>query len=83
MPRSSANTNFLLVTVAIVGVILHGSLYPYAFRIPIGTVGPLQTLLETWDLPPTSFGDLVANILLYVPFGFCAVLAMGDKHKSC
>jgi VanZ family protein len=68
--------NLLLVTVAVIAVILHGSLYPYQFRVPPGVAGPVDTLLDSWATPPSSFGTLVANTLLYVPLGFFGALSM-------
>lgn len=76
MQRSMFDRNFSVVTISIVAVIMHGSLYPYAFRVPPGNLGPVGTLIHSWAKPPTSFGDLVANILLYMPFGFFAMLAL-------
>ncbi|MBV8653518.1 MAG: VanZ family protein [Alphaproteobacteria bacterium] len=75
MMQSKRTRTYLLVTVGIVAVILHGSLYPYDFTARNGAVGPVNELFRTWAVPPTGFGDLVANILLYIPFGFFAVLA--------
>lgn len=75
----SPERNFLLVTVIIVAVILHGSLYPYDFTIPSGDIGPFGTLIHSWAKRPTSFGDVVANIVLYMPFGFFATLALRPR----
>ena len=68
--------NPLLATVAVIAVIVHGSLYPYQFRVPPGVTGSVETLLNSWASPPSSYGDLVANLLLYVPLGFFGALAM-------
>jgi VanZ family protein len=65
----------------IVAVIVHGSLYPYAFRVPRASAGALATLLASWSKPPTSFGDLVANILLYLPLGFFGVQALRAPRR--
>lgn len=67
---------FLTATLAVIGVILHGSLYPYEFQVPPSAVGPVATLLHSWATPPSSYGDLVANLLLYVPFGFFGAMAI-------
>lgn len=59
---------FLLVT----AFILYGSLYPFAFHARPGSA--LAYLLSTrlvWDHP----GDLLSNVLLYIPFGFFGVCA--------
>jgi VanZ family protein len=51
--------------------IIYGSLYPFVFHPHSDVIGPLQTLIGTvhdWD----GRGDLLSNILLYMPFGFFA-----------
>ncbi len=73
---------FLAIAVLVVVLILHGSLYPYAFRMPPGGGGPITALLATWTLPPGGLGDLVANILLYAPFGLFAALAIGRPPRT-
>jgi len=77
--------NLLLATVAVIAVIVHGSLYPYQFRVPPGVTGPVEALLDSWATPPSSYGDLVANLLLYVPLGFFGALAMrgGRALRLC
>jgi VanZ family protein len=54
-----------LVTIFIV----YGSLYPFVFHDPAGNANPFRILLGTWQQWDRR-GDLLANILLYVPFGF-------------
>jgi glycopeptide antibiotics resistance protein len=67
---------FFIPTFLVIGVILHGSLYPYDFHVPTEAVGPFTTLLQSWAKPPSSYGDLLANVLLYVPFGFFGALSI-------
>lgn len=67
---------FLFVTLAVTAVILHGSLYPYDFRVPAGSHGPILALLQSWGARRDSFGEMTANILLYVPFGFFAAMTI-------
>jgi VanZ family protein len=62
-----------LVTAIMAAVIVYGSLYPFDFRVPARGIGPLATFLASWDQRPGR-GDFVANILLYLPFGFCFLL---------
>ena len=54
-------------------LILYGSLFPFQFSA-LGERG-LVALFESLRFQPTSRGDLVANLLLYIPFGLCLVLA--------
>lgn len=65
-----------LAMLLIVAVIVHGSLYPYNFDLHHGGIGPIGTLIASWAAPPTSYGDLVANILLYTPLGFFGLLTI-------
>jgi len=63
------------VLLLVVLVILYGSLYPFAFQARSYPGGPLMYLLSTWR-QWDGRGDLLANILLYMPFGFFACKAM-------
>jgi VanZ family protein len=69
------------VALAVTAVILHGSLYPYEFRLPPGTAGPVSTLLSSWTMRSHSLGEMIANVLLYAPFGFFAALAIRGPHR--
>lgn len=62
-----------------IAVIIYGSLYPFELRPDLPDGGPVLFLLGTWKVPPTSRGDLVANILLYMPYGFFAALAISPR----
>ena len=70
-----------LVTTIIVGVIVYGSLFPFAFRAPAATEGPFSTLIKTWNVMPGR-GNLIANILLYAPLGFFGFLAPRVSKNS-
>ncbi|GAC1339704.1 MAG: hypothetical protein NVSMB18_08440 [Acetobacteraceae bacterium] len=77
MILASSRLGAVLATALVLAVIVHGSLWPYEFMARPGRIGPFDTLLGSWADPPSGLGDLVANILLYVPFGFFAALALG------
>jgi VanZ family protein len=62
---------FAALAIIVAGV-AYGSLYPFHFEEPIGGQGPLQAVLRTWDIAPGR-GDLLANIVLYLPIGFFCV----------
>ena len=67
---------FAVATVIVTAVIIYGSLYPFTFRPAVEGIDPaVRALIESWAEPP-SRTDLIANILLYMPFGFFAVLAL-------
>ncbi|MBM4197380.1 MAG: VanZ family protein [Gammaproteobacteria bacterium] len=71
-PGSRLARRLLAVSVAL---ILYGSLYPFDFSSS-GTVG----LGEVFALKRPSRGDLLANLLLYAPLGFC--IASGYAWRS-
>lgn len=65
-----------IVFLLVVAVILYGSLYPFRFHAHPAATDPFAYLLSEWhdwDHGP----DLLANILLYIPFGFFGVRAFG------
>jgi VanZ family protein len=61
--------------VATVSLILYGSLYPFQFYTCLDPVGGFRDLLATWK-DPSSLGDLLANVLFYLPFGLFAAKAL-------
>jgi VanZ family protein len=62
------------------GVILYGSFYPFDFRVPAGGIGPVATFIASIGDRPGR-GDFIANILLYLPFGFFFVLSFAATHR--
>jgi VanZ family protein len=60
----------------VVAFILYGSLYPFQFHARPTETDPFAYLLSTWR-DWDHRGDLVANILLYIPFGFFGVFGFG------
>ena len=67
---------YAIVFLLVVGFILYGSLYPFQFHARPAETDPFAYLLSTWQ-DWDHGGDLVANILLYIPFGFFGVYALG------
>ncbi len=61
------------LTLATVLLILYGSLFPFRFSSLRGV--DLWTLITGLGFARTSRGDVVANLLLYVPLGLCLMLA--------
>lgn len=74
-------TSYAIVTAIVIAVVLYGSFYPFHFAAPAGGPGPVASLLESWRLRPSGRGDILANVVLYVPLGFFAVLAIG-RHVA-
>lgn len=75
MTRAASGRDFAAAWIIATAFIIYGSLYPFEFRVPASGAGALRTLLGSWDNRPGR-GDLLSNILLYVPFGFFGVLAV-------
>ncbi|MGA7237618.1 MAG: VanZ family protein [Bryobacteraceae bacterium] len=67
-PNGRSFAPALAVTVAL---ILYGSLYPFEFHNHVDPAQGVRHLLSTWHTR-SSIGDLLANILLYLPLGFFA-----------
>lgn len=77
MEQKSLKRNLAIATAILVAVIVYGSLYPFAFQVPVTGSDPLPSLLATWANHPGR-GDFISNVLLYVPLGFMATRAFGD-----
>jgi VanZ family protein len=58
--------------------IAYGSLYPFDFSLRVDGPGSVQALVITWANRPGR-GDFLANVLLYIPLGFFAALAFGER----
>jgi VanZ family protein len=71
----SAEGNFALIATGATLLIIYGSLYPFHFRGIPNSGGPLRALLKTWS-GPFGRGDVVSNVLLYLPYGFFWVQAL-------
>jgi len=67
--------SFLLAALTVV-VIVYGSLYPFDFRVPAEGDSAVVALLRSRTITPSSRGDFVANILLYMPLGWFGILSM-------
>lgn len=71
----------LLLLAAITAFILYGSLYPFRFAGSWGNLDP-AALLRARAQPPGGRGDLIANLLLYAPFGFAFVLCLPRRMAA-
>ncbi len=72
-----------LIAAVVVAVIVYGSLYPFVFRAHgNGGLGvAIAALLATWATP-TGRGDIISNVLLYVPLGLFAVNALAGLPRA-
>src|ERR1700756_2864002 len=78
MRRARLERNFSIATAVVIAVIVYGSLYPFEFRQPACGLGPARALLDSWRDTPSG-GDFIANMLFYMPLGFFAILAIGNR----
>lgn len=61
--------------------IAYGSLYPFAFDRALPEHGVLAELLASLSSRP-SRGDLVSNLVLYLPFGLVGMLALTPTRSA-
>jgi VanZ family protein len=74
------NRNYVLGTLVVLAGIVYVSLYPFHWRTPPLAGGPLHQFALSWNHWPESRGDFIANLLLYLPWGFFGVRSLGrDK----
>lgn len=81
MPAPGPLLKRALISGLVAAIIVYGSLYPFAFRIPSPDIGPVATLLASVRVWPGR-ADALVNVLLYMPFGFCLLLgASGGARR--
>lgn len=73
-PRAAGAIALIIVA----ALIAYGSLYPFHWRDRHEAVGAVSFLLGTWRTWDRR-GDLLANIILYLPFGFFGVHAVPSR----
>jgi VanZ family protein len=76
--HAAIRRRFAALTAGVIALILYGSLFP--FRFFACAISP-AALLATSGLPADR-GDLLANILLYVPLGFFGLRALQRSGQS-
>jgi VanZ family protein len=80
--HAPATTAPLVCVLALVTIfIIYGSLYPFVWERHAGAGDPLRTLLCTWREWDRR-GDLLSNILLYLPFGFFVVHTLPGRAPA-
>src|SRR5262249_10923950 len=72
---------YAVLTLLLVGVLLYLELYPFIFRVPADGEGALRKLIGSGAERP-SRGDLLANILAYIPLGFCATSVGIPRNRA-
>jgi VanZ family protein len=66
------------IFIAVIALIVYGSLYPWAFQATSLPASPLYILLHSWDANPTDrrfLFDVAVNIAIYIPLGMSGYLA--------
>lgn len=64
---------------AVVILIAYGSLYPFALHHAGSLSADVAHFLASMGRPPEGRGDVVANLLLYIPFGLAVTLAFAEE----
>ncbi|HUB48305.1 MAG TPA: VanZ family protein, partial [Acetobacteraceae bacterium] len=72
---------YAFVLLIVVTFILYGSLFPFEYRERFYPGGPVAYLLSTWQ-DWDHRGDLLSNILLYLPFGFFTTLVLPSRMSG-
>lgn len=79
MPQHRSLIPWLLL--AVVALIVYGSLYPFNFKADAIDGGLFEALAKlSWARAGRS--DRIANVLLYLPLGFCAFLWLTTRVKK-
>jgi VanZ family protein len=67
----------------VVALILYGSLYPFLYQ-PLPTGRSFETALTAalWHTPSGGRGDVIANLLLYMPLGGAVALALRGRWPA-
>jgi VanZ family protein len=68
-----------LLACASAALILYGSLFPFRIRTSVDL--GLFDVLETLEFKPTTRGDIVANLLLYMPLGLSLMFAWSRRQS--
>ncbi len=72
--QTSRLRNECVALAMVVAFILYGSLYPFSFIAPSSNIGPVEALFATWNAAPQR-GDVLANLIFYMPLGFVGTRA--------
>ncbi len=76
------NRNAAIAALLVAAGIVYLSLYPFEWRVALPPSGPVAELLRTWRSWPESRGNFIANVILYLPWGFFAALALAPRTPA-
>jgi VanZ family protein len=83
-PHASYHKDLFGILIAVVVLIVYGSLYPWTFEARQLPASPLYILLHSWDIDLTDrrfIFDIAVNLAIYIPLGMSAYLAF-RRFKS-
>jgi len=63
-----------------IGLIIYGSLFPFSFNFDEGSSERWEMLFNSFS-PFTSLGDILGNILLFIPFGFLGLQSLSSPNR--
>ncbi len=69
------------IRIIIVFAIAYGSLYPFDFRFGELDGSTFDTFLRSWRAQ-SGRGDLLGNVILFVPFGLIGTITTKDWHQA-
>ncbi len=69
------------VLLLVIGLISYGSLYPFGFVVPSEGVSWID-LAGSMLVDRSSRGDIFQNVMLFVPYGACAVLSFDARRPA-
>jgi len=78
--KRAIEPRFSAIAASVLAIIIYGSLFPFDFYANPNPAGPFAALIATYR-SPGSRGDLISNILLYIPLGFFSVLALRPRPR--
>ena len=80
MTQARARTFIPWLLLAVGALIVYGSLYPFNFKPDAIRGGVLEAVRElSWAR--AGRGDRIANVLLYLPLGFCLFLWLTTRWR--
>jgi VanZ family protein len=80
MPRATGTKIVPWLLLGVIALIAYGSLYPFNFK-PDAIEGGVFNALGRLSWARAGRGDRIANVLLYLPLGFCLFLALHSRMR--
>ena len=83
VPRLRYHVGLFGILIAVVALILYGSLFPWRFEFRALPASPLYILFHSWQITGGRrfIADVVVNLAIYIPLGITGFLAMRKLHS--